>query len=608
MPYLTVITAEGPRRIPFQPGLSLRDILDTTDLRVRSGCRGNGLCGLCLVAIEAGTVNPPTANERLMLQRSQLEQNIRFACQVTPREDLRIRILNAAAASIWRSLPPGALRFAPTRIALAAGPAYAVAVDLGTTHISAALWDLQHGVRVAALVGPNPQARYGADVVTRLVAAGESADVARDLARSAFNAIGEALADMCSRHGVNSRQIVRVAVVGNTPMLAILTETTPQALLRPASWTRELPCRLKDPQAWMNAFALHPGASVEVISPLAGFVGSDLLTGVLATGLVDHPAALLVDFGTNSEIALWDGKTLWVTSAAGGPAFEGSGIPCGMAAEAGAIDRVTQAPGRPGLDCHVIGNGEPRGICGSGLVDWVACLLADGRLTARGKFASPGPAVGLAGPSPLVLSEAGWLAEGKTGEGTPGSEPGPNDRAAAKTPLPQGEDVPKGQVRVTPVITTNPGDRTATEMPIPPADGLVLHPQYPAIRLDARGVDLFQRAKAAIGVGIRSLLAAAHMPPSRLQRICVCGAFGQYLDVRNAQAIGLLPPIDPRRVELCGNTALSGCEFLLLSPKASADLDLIRGHATIMNLAQESDFDSRFLECLYLQPLEASGP
>ncbi len=119
-------------------------------------------------------------------------------------------------------------------------------------------------------------------------------------------------------------------------------------------------------------------------------MGSDLLAGVLATRLTDQPGGLLIDFGTNSEMALWDGQTLWVTSAAGGPAFEGCGIQCGMPAEPGAIYRV-RTDHRTPTDLHfqVIGGGEAKGFCGSGLVDLIACLRDSGDLTPTGGFAQP---------------------------------------------------------------------------------------------------------------------------------------------------------------------------------------------------------------------------
>jgi uncharacterized 2Fe-2S/4Fe-4S cluster protein (DUF4445 family) len=118
---------------------------------------------------------------------------------------------------------------------------------------------------------------------------------------------------------------------------------------------------------------------------------------------------------------------------------------------------------------------------------------------------------------------------------------------------------------------------------------------------------MFQRAKAAIGVGVKTLLAEARMSVGDLSRICVCGAFGQNLNVHNAQSVGLLPEIPLDRVELCGNTALAGCERLLLSGSGSENLKSICERATVINLAQSSDFDSLFLESLYLQPLKAEG-
>ena len=178
------------------------------------------------------------------------------------------------------------------------------------------------------------------DVVTRLIAAGQSPENAHRIARMTLDAVHEGLMDMCSRDGFDLRNVCEVTIVGNTPMLALLTETDPHILLNPHLWTRPIECKLDNPQTWVNILGIHPQANVDVISPLAGFVGSDLLAGVLATRLTDHPGGLLIDFGTNSEMALWDGKKLWVTSAAGGPAFESSQIQCGMPAEEGSIYRV----------------------------------------------------------------------------------------------------------------------------------------------------------------------------------------------------------------------------------------------------------------------------
>ncbi len=137
-----------------------------------------------------------------------------------------------------------------------------------------------------------------------------------------------------------------------------------------------------------------------------------------------------------------------------------------------------------------------------------------------------------------------------------------------------------------------------------------------AIRLTHADIDTFQRAKSAIGVGISKLLAAAGLSGADLGRVCVCGVFGQHLNIGSAQLIGLLPTIAHDRIELCGNTALAGCERLLVgsagfspslvvraSARSSHPLDELRNRAEVLNLSQADDFESLFLENLYLQPL-----
>lgn len=480
--------------------------------------------------IEAGDIGSPTKNEILTLAPEQLAQNLRLACQLMPENDLHVRIMNTVSDSGWRDLAPGCLPCTPSLLPPLAGqpptdPGYGLAIDLGTTQISLSLWDLKRGHRLHSRIGPNPQSHYGADIVTRLIAAGESPENAQRLARLPLEAVAEAFQQM--RSPGEPQEIVQVAVVGNTAMLALLTGAKSRPLLQPHNWTRPMVFRVEQPETWVSVLGIHPQAAVEIVSPVAGFVGSDLLAGVVATRLTEQPGGLLIDFGTNSEMALWDGQTLWVTSAAGGPAFECCGIQCGMPAEPGAIYRFGEPHGSDGLHFQVLGGGEAKGFCGSGLVDLIACLRQSGELTATGGFASPQH-----------------------------------------------------------------------------ADGYVVLQTDPAICLTKRDVDTFQRAKAALGAGVTTLLARAQLSATELSRICVCGAFGQNLNVRNAQRIGLLPDTPPEGVELCGNTALAGCERLLLSPAESAKLASIRKQAAIINLAEEPDFDALFLENLYLRPLK----
>lgn len=138
-------------------------------------------------------------------------------------------------------------------------------------------------------------------------------------------------------------------------------------------------------------------------------------------------------------------------------------------------------------------------------------------------------------------------------------------------------------------------------------DGYVVLQTDPVLRLTKKDVDTFQRAKGAIGAGISTLLARAQLRATELSRVCVCGVFGLNLNIRNAQRVGLLPDTPAERVELCGNTALAGCERLLLSPERTTQLEALRKRTAIVNLSQSSDFDALFLENLYLQPMKVEN-
>jgi uncharacterized 2Fe-2S/4Fe-4S cluster protein (DUF4445 family) len=533
MPQLTVIAGRKEHRVTFNPGPSLRDILEEAGYQVHTACLGHGACGLCEIRLLAGWLPEPGLNEHLHISPEDLARGVRLACQVRPLEDLRIEILQPVPPPKWRSL--SCERLAPSAWPPDSPPAatppgvrspLVVAVDLGTTNISLALLNLTDGRCLAWRRGRNPQAGRGADVLTRLTAARESPELARSLSEQAGSAIGEGLNDLARREGIDLRRVVSLAVVGNTPMLAFLAGKNHQLLLQPDRWQSPIDCRPDSTAAWVAAWGIHPRAAVQLLQPLAGFVGSDLLAGVVATRLLAGPApALFIDYGTNSELALWDGGKLWITSAAGGPAFEVWGLSHGRPAEPGAVYRV-ELDGRGNLVYKVIGDGEPQGFCGSGLVDLIALLLKTGRLSKTGRFTPE------AGPELVCL-------------------PGP-----------------------------------------------------PALGLSLTDIDALQRAKAAIGAGIRVLAGQAGIKLGGLKRLCVAGEFGRFLNVASAQAIGLLPRIPEDRVEISSDAALLGCGALLLSTPAREHLAALRRSARAINLALAPDFEALFFENLYLKPVE----
>ncbi|MBI5848843.1 MAG: DUF4445 domain-containing protein [Nitrospirae bacterium] len=264
---------------------------------------------------------------------------------------------------------------------------YGAAIDLGTTEVRVSLWDLAGKQCIGRRSLRNPQAEFGADVLSRLTAASESAASAGELSGSARETIGLLIRGLCTDHAVSVSDIRKVSVVGNTAMLALLTGQGYDALLRPGMWNQVIECRFPDLQGIRENWGVNSACRIEVVQPMAGFVGSDLYAGIIATGLAGgQVGSLLLDFGANTEIALWDGSRLWATSAAGGPAFEGSGIRCGMAAEPGAICRVQCDPVHSVFIPDVIGGGAPEGICGSGLIDISACMLRSGLLSESGRL------------------------------------------------------------------------------------------------------------------------------------------------------------------------------------------------------------------------------
>lgn len=524
---LTVLTPHSEATVLFKPGENLREILLSGGFMVRSACGGNGACGRCQVRVPEGNANSITDVERLRLSGEQLRNAVRLACQIFPSTDMHVTVVQPVEQMYWRFLREDEYGSLAAPVSLhEPAPCYGVAIDLGTTHIRLTLWDLAGGKRVAGRTGLNPQGSYGTDVLTRIDEASRSSEIAQKLSSMVQRVIAEALRDIAIQFRLNLSDVQKVCIVGNTAMLSLLACKNFTKLLSPENWTGPIDCQPADTGFLRDAWAVSKDAQIRFIAPLGGFIGSDLLAGLVATKLAEGEAgSLLIDFGTNSEIALWDGVNVHVTSAAGGPAFEGCGISCGMPCESGAIYRVDQIENN-GFGIRVSGDDEAAGLCGSGLVDAVAWLRRNGRLDRLGRFT-------------------------------------------------RGDD-----------------------------QRFVIHAGRNQIVLMPRDIDVLQRAKAAIGGGVLWLCRQAGLPINELRKIYVCGAFGRLLDIGNAQQIGLLPNISPSAICLEGNSALAGCETMLVSMEAGKNLHALSALCRVYNLAEEAGYESLFVENLFLQPIE----
>jgi uncharacterized 2Fe-2S/4Fe-4S cluster protein (DUF4445 family) len=262
----------------------------------------------------------------------------------------------------------------------------AIAFDLGTTSIAAALFNPQTGERLAMTGGLNPQREYGLDVVSRLDAALNSEGAMLAMKKAVNGALEQMALELLAAAGAKATDLKCIAVAGNPAMEHILLGLSIRSLAFP-------PYRpLFSSGKMINSVDLGWETAVPAyIFPLpGGFVGGDLvafLYGVDTARSTQHAARLFLDLGTNGEVALATGERIYATSAAAGPAFEGGNLTCGMAALTGAISGVRLDGERVRL--ATIGDGPPLGICGSGVLETIAELLRTGLLDQTGRLRSP---------------------------------------------------------------------------------------------------------------------------------------------------------------------------------------------------------------------------
>lgn len=265
-------------------------------------------------------------------------------------------------------------------------PPYQVAVDLGTTTIAMQLLSGEEGKAIATYTCMNPNRTYGADVISRIETANSGG--LQLLQRECLESIEKGVEELCRKVELVSTQISQVGIAGNTVVSQILLGRSLQGLAA-YPFLPEIE-GIVSGTGWelfenshLNLSILNrKEVQIYLMPPIAGFVGGDIVSGLYQCGFIHRKRpALFLDLGTNGEIVLGDGRGLWVTSVAAGPAFEGGGITCGIGSVAGAVsgfvypDRVT-----------TIENREITGICGTGLIELVSELLEHGILQKDGIF------------------------------------------------------------------------------------------------------------------------------------------------------------------------------------------------------------------------------
>lgn len=461
-----------------------------------------------------------------------------------------------------KSVKDAALLF-PAGFQADEGRGLGIAFDIGTTTVAAMLWDLEKKRPLGSRTCVNPQRIAGSDVISRISYSRKSEENRSRLQRLIVEKMDALALDLCTQalaeiqDGGEGRGgdmpedgIRRVTAVGNTAMCEILLGLSLEGLAG-APFHKEYDKTVIKTGGELG-FSFLKDAQILTLPSIDGYVGADALAVYTYVKSRDHRKNILaVDIGTNGEILLLGEKGSYACSAAAGPALEGAAVVQGMGAAPGAIEevRILGSFPRQDISCKVIGNCKPRGICGSGLVDALAVLR---RLK--------------------VIEETGYLR---------------NAQEARKAGAPE---------LVCRRLTAEGGENRF----------LLAEGENP-VYLTAGDIRQLQLAKGAVRAGIEILLKKEGIGKEQLSHIYLAGAFGSYIKVESAAAVGLLPDIPRERITHTGNCAGTGAVMALLSESAVRDMERCAGEIEHVELAREETFQEYFLKYMELGAGEENG-
>jgi uncharacterized 2Fe-2S/4Fe-4S cluster protein (DUF4445 family) len=416
---------------------------------------------------------------------------------------------------------------------------FALAFDLGTTTVVATLLDLETGQPMAVQSMLNRQQPFGADVISRVSATMLDEGALDALQARAQETLAQLTHEVCAEAGVDPGEVYEITICGNVTMtqLALGMDPEPLSMAPFIVTTHEFPQLL----AADLGVPVHARAPAFVFPSLGAYVGGDIVSGMLATGLTrDKRVRLFIDVGTNSEIALGNQEGVVATAAPAGPAFEAAQIRCGMRAAEGAIEGFSVQDEDVALE--VIGDIEPVGLCGSGLVDAVAELVRVGLLDHSGRYVA-------------------------------------DDVAASLFPSLAPRLTKIGDERV--FVLAWKGDDPAA-----------------SVYLTQRDIRELQFAKASIATGWKILFGELGMEPEEVSQVLLAGSFGQYLSPASAVRIGLVPRIALPRIVSAGNVAGEGSKIAALSLRERAEARSIVNEVRYVELSGRTDFNDAFIDQL----------
>lgn len=410
---------------------------------------------------------------------------------------------------------------------------FGMAFDIGTTTISSQLVDLNSKKVLGTRAAYNKQASFGSDVITRIIYAQEE-DGLEKLHHAVIDTMNQMIQELTQEHNIDLNDVNCVLCAGNTTMVHLLLRVDPTYIRRePYVPTANFVPVIRALEAGIK---INPRGLLSCVPGVSSYVGGDTTAGVLSSGQYkEEDLSILIDVGTNGEIVLGSKEFLVSCAASAGPAFEGSGVTCGMRASKGGIQKVEIDPATFAVKTHTIGDARPRGICGSGYIDILAQMLKTGIIDKSGRI----------------------IAENKS-------------RIRQST---LGREF---------VLVFKEDADSSSDIVINEAD-----------------IDNLKRAKGAIYAATSILVRHMGLEFSSIKKFFIAGGFGTYLDIENAVRIGLLPDLERKKFSFIGNSSLAGARQMLLSYEASTRADDIARKITYFELSVDPAYMDEYMASLF---------
>lgn len=496
---------------------------------VDNPCNGKGLCGKCKLRILSGNVSPMSETEKEFLKPEEIRDGIRLSCMTEILGDVEVETLHKERKH--EVLTKG---YMPEFQKDIFEDGYGIVIDIGTTTVVTALIDLKTGEELASASMINAQKRYGLDVLTRITYEYEHPESGvRELQEAIVNSINAMIGEVCQETSVSLDKIREIDVAANCTMMHMFLGVDARTIGRAPYKPQFVEAR--ELTAQEIGIKVAEDAKLYCLPHVSAYIGADIVAGTYVCELQKKKEnVLFIDIGTNGEIVLAGNGRLLCCSCAAGPALEGMNISSGMRAAEGAIEDVKIT--EEGIKYSTIGDQEPAGICGSGILAAVRELLRAGLVKKTGVFIKKDQ-----------LSEEDYRY---------------------------------------PMIRVNGKKRE-----------FILH-EDPELLVTQGDVRQVQLAKGAILSGITVLLNKAGIQMEDLDKVMIAGQFGAHLPAESLVGIGLLPKEVENKLVYVGNSSKTGAYMTLMSGKVKWEVEKLAEQMEYMELAETENYERIFAESM----------